>query len=381
LLNMLLEGDGIKNCTSLKRVFCGGEALPVNLRDQFLNVSSANLFNLYGPTEACIDTTFWACSLEQHRPAPIGSPIANTHIYILDENLNPLPIGGAGELHIGGAGLARGYLNRTDLTAEKFIPDPFSTEAGARLYKTGDLARYLVDGNIEFLGRIDSQVKIRGFRIEPGEIEAVLGQHDAVGQAVVLAREDTPYDSSAAVITGKRLVAYVVPSRGRAPTSNELRNFLRGKLPEYMLPSAFVFLDSWPLTPNGKLDRNALPAPDQSRPDLVESYVVPRTPVEELIAGIWAEVLNVEKIGIHDNFFELGGHSLLATKAVARLGKMCPRELPLRSLFENPTVAGLAAKMERLQMEQPEPEAMTRILADLEALSDSEAVELAVRSR
>jgi acyl carrier protein len=241
-------------------------------------------------------------------------------------------------------GVARGYLNRPELTAEKFIPDPFSSDPTSRLYKTGDRARYLPDGNIEFLGRMDDQVKIRGYRIELGEIETVLGQHSSLREAVVLAREDSPGD--------RRLVAYVVTAGGSAPSANDLRSFLQQKLPEYMVPSVFVFLDSLPLTPNGKLDRKALPAPDQTRPELEETFVAPRTPVEETLASIWAAVLKVDKVGIHDNFFELGGHSLLATQLISRIRETFKIDLPLRSLFEAPTIYGLAQRMQELGEKQ-----------------------------
>jgi acyl carrier protein len=223
------------------------------------------------------------------------------------------------------------------LTAEKFIPDPFGNELGARLYKTGDLGRYLPDGNIEFLGRIDDQVKIRGFRIELGEIEAVLVQHPDVRQTMVLARADIGGE--------KRLAAYVVPNQERTPTIDDLRGFLEQRLPDYMLPSSFVFLDGFPLTPNGKVDRRLLAAPDQSRPELGNAFMAPRTPVEALLTEIWAEVLKLDKIGIHDNFFHLGGHSLLATQIVSRIRESFQVEFPLRALFENPTVAKLALQI------------------------------------
>ncbi|MGH7829760.1 MAG: phosphopantetheine-binding protein, partial [Candidatus Binatia bacterium] len=254
-------------------------------------------------------------------------------------HLHPVPIGVAGEIHIGGAGLARGYLNRPDLTAERFIPNPFSDEPGARVYKTGDLARYLPDGNIEFLGRIDHQVKIRGFRIELGEVEAALARHPAVGETVVLAREDTPGE--------KRLVAYVVPNPDLSPSTSELRSVLKEKLPEYMVPSAFVLLQSLPLTPNGKVDRKALPAPDQSRPEQETPFVPPRSWEQKTIAEIWAQVLKVHQVGSQDNFFDLGGHSLLATQIVSRIREAFAVELPLRSLFEAPTVSGLASVIEQ----------------------------------
>jgi acyl carrier protein len=275
---------------------------------------------------------------------PIGRPIANAEIYILDLSLNPMPIGVAGEIYIGGMGVARGYLNRPEITAEKFIPHPFSDEPGARLYKTGDRGRYLADGNIEFLGRLDDQVKIRGYRVELGEIETVLGQHSSIREAVVLAREDSPGD--------RRLVGYVVAAGGCGPSVNELRSFLQQKLPEYMVPSVFVFLESLPLTANGKLDRKALPAPDQSRPELEESFVAPRTAVEETLASIWAAVLKLDKIGIHDNFFELGGHSLLATQLISRIRDTFKLDLPLRSLFEAPTIYGLAQRLQELGEKQ-----------------------------
>jgi amino acid adenylation domain-containing protein len=366
MLQVFLQAPGIEECISLKHVFCSGEALSYDLEQRFFERSSAALYNLYGPTEASIDVTAWECRRDNTaKVVPIGKPIANTQIHILDSHLNPVPIGVAGELHIGGDGLARGYLNRPELTAEKFIRNPFSTDPETRLYKTGDFARYLPDGNIEFLGRIDNQVKIRGYRIELGEIEAVLGQHPAVREAVVLSREDTPGD--------KRLVAYVVGTPGAIPSSSELRTFLQQKLPEYMVSPTFLFLESLPLTSNGKLDRKALPAPDQNRPEMEHTYTAPRTPVEELLANIWDEVLNLDKVGIHDNFFDLGGHSLLATQVVSRVWKTFQVELPLRALFEAPTVAGLAAEIERARANMAAHENVTVLLAELESLSDQEA--------
>jgi acyl carrier protein len=247
-------------------------------------------------------------------------------------------------------------LNRPELTAERFVPNPFCNEAGARLYKTGDLARYLPDGNIEFLGRLDHQVKVRGFRIELGEIETVLIQHPNIQKAVVLARKVGPDD--------KRLVAYVAPQEEFAPTVTELHNYVKDRLPEYMVPSAFVTLDSLPLTPNGKIDRRALSTPDQTRPELEEVFVAPRTPIEEILAGIWSEVLGLEKVGVHDNFFELGGHSLLATRLVSRVRDAFQVELPLRSIFEAATVADQALLVEKL------------IITGIQGLSDEEVLEL-----
>jgi acyl-coenzyme A synthetase/AMP-(fatty) acid ligase/acyl carrier protein len=296
------------------------------------------VYDLYGPSE---DTTYSTVALRTREgPQTIGRPISNTQIYILDGNLNPVPVGISGELHISGKGLARGYLNRPDLTAEKFIPNPLSSEPSTCLYRTGDLARYLPDGNIEFLGRIDHQIKLRGFRIELGEIEAVLSSYDGVADTVVLAREDVAGD--------KQLVAYIVSNKEGAPTTQDLRNYLKQKLPGYMVPSAFVFLESLPVTPNGKVDRIALPLPDQSRPELEENYVAPRTSIEEALAGIWAEILKLERVGIHDNFFDLGGHSLLATQVISRVRRAFQVEIPLRAMFEKPTVEELAiAIMER----------------------------------
>ena len=288
----MLLASGWQGSRELK-ILCGGEALSEDLASQ-LAPRCASLWNMYGPTE----TTIW--SSIQRVPENIGKislgrPIANTQYYVLDEHLNPVPVGVAGELHIGGAGLARGYLNRPELVSEKFISNPFSENPKERLYKTGDRVRYLPGGEIEFLGRIDDQVKIRGYRIELGEIEAMLSQHAGIQQAVVLAREDISGD--------RRLVSYAVATPGSTVSASDLRTFLLKKLPEYMVPSIFVSLESLPLTANGKLDRKALPAPDQTRSDLSETITPPRTPVEEILAGIWSEVLKLDKVGIHDNFF------------------------------------------------------------------------------
>jgi acyl carrier protein len=285
-------------------------------------------------------------------------------VYVLDRQGQPAPVGVAGELCIGGDGLARGYLNRPDLTAERFVPNSHNSEAGVRIYRTGDLARYMPDGRLEYLGRLDHQIKIRGFRIELGEIETLLNQHAAVQQSVVLDREDTPGN--------RRLVAYIVPSRARrmaaehmARTANtepgaaldyvqsiintELRRYLHTRLPDYMVPAIFVLLDTLPLTPNGKIDRRALPKPDTSRPTMNNTYVAPRGPVEEVLARVWAEVLGLKQVGVYDNFFELGGHSLLATQVLSRLRQMFQVELPMRSLFEAPTIAGLVEVIETIR--------------------------------
>jgi len=331
---MLIEA-GWKGTDDLV-VLCGGEALSRSLADSLLSCAKI-VWNMYGPTES----TIWSSVFEVragNEPVSIGRPIGNTQMYILDEALQPTPIGVSGELYIGGDGLARGYLGRDALTAEKFVRNPFSEDENTRLYKTGDLCRYFADGNIEFLGRIDQQVKIRGFRIELGEIEAVLSSHEQVREVVVLAREDRPGD--------KRLVAYlVVEDGGPPPSSGELREFLGATLPEYMLPSTFIPLKSLPLTPNGKVDRKALPEPDWSRETFSDNYVPPRDAIEQILAEIWNEVLDVPEVGVHDNFFDLGGHSLLATQVISRVRGMFNVELPLRSLFESPTIAGQAAQV------------------------------------
>ena len=365
---MLLDAGWLGN--RRLKALCGGEVLSRELAAALLTKCD-QLWNLYGPTEA----TIWSM---QHqvtsvdKAIPIGRPIANTQIYILDSRLNLAPIGIAGELHIGGTGLGHGYLNLPELTAEQFIPNPFSREPGARLYRTGDLARYLSDGNIEFLGRSDHQVKLRGYRIELGEIEAVVAQHPLVQAAVVLAREDTPGD--------KRLVAYLV-SRGASVSMSEVRKFLACKLPEYMIPSAVVFLEQFPLTPNGKIDRKALPAPDQTRPELAEQYRAARTPTEVLLAGIWAEVLKIERVGMHDNFFALGGHSLLAMMVIARINKRFHVAVPLRSLFQLPTVAALAQLIDEQQGRQLSADALDSLLSAIEVLSEQEVETLLTMKR
>ncbi|MBN3890742.1 MAG: non-ribosomal peptide synthase/polyketide synthase [Nostoc sp. JL31] len=340
MLQVFLEEPSLENCRSLKRVICSGEALPVELQERFFARLECELHNLYGPTEAAIDVTYWQCFPNGNlRTVPIGRAIANTQIYILDEHLQPVPVGVAGELHIGGAGLARGYLNRPELTKEKFISNPFDN---SKLYKTGDLARYLPDGTIEYIGRIDNQVKIRGFRIELGEIEVLLNQYEEVQASCVIAREGTTGD--------KRLVAYIVPHQHSKPTTNELRQFLKAKLPDYMVPSAFVILELMPLTSNGKVDRRALPAPDLYS-EIKDKYVAPLTPIEEILAQTWSQVLQLPQVAIHDNFFELGGHSLLATQLVSRIRNIFKVELPLRELFAAATLAELAREIEQLQQQ------------------------------
>ena len=313
-------------------ILCGGEALSWELAERLLPKAQA-LWNLYGPTETTIWSTLHPVTGEKG-PIPIGRPIANTEIYILDASLLPAPVGVPGELYIGGAGVAKGYLNRPELTTERFIPHPFQGERGARLYKTGDLARYRPDGNIEFLGRLDTQVKLRGFRIELGEIEAMLARHPAVQQVVVVAREDRPGD--------QRLVAYSVPAQRPVPNSQELRHFLHERVPDYMVPSAFVWLDALPLTPNGKVDRRALPAPDQTKPELARAFVAPRDALERLLTKMWEAALNVKPIGVQDNFFELGGHSLLAVRLCEQMEQKFGKNLSPATLFQAPTIEQLS---------------------------------------
>ncbi|WP_335214005.1 amino acid adenylation domain-containing protein [Nostoc sp.] len=325
-----------------RALIIGGENLLAESITFWQNFApSTILVNEYGPTETVVGCCIYQVPKGEmlSGSVPIGHAIANTELYVLNQYHKPVPIGVPGELYIGGLGLARGYFNRSELTAEKFIPNPFSKQPGARLYKTGDLVCYRLDGNLEFLGRIDNQVKVRGFRIELGEIEGLLKQHPSVQETIVIAREDVRGD--------QRLVAYVVSKSDATPIPSELRSYLKHHLPEYMLPSAFVLMDALPLTTNGKVDRRALPAPDQTRPELQETFVAPCTAIEEILAGIWAQILGLEEVGIHNNFFELGGHSLLATQVISQVRKVFQQELSLRRLFEQPTIAGLAKDIEQ----------------------------------
>ncbi|AKJ04229.1 non-ribosomal peptide synthase protein (TIGR01720 family)/amino acid adenylation domain-containing protein [Archangium gephyra] len=335
LLRVLLEEKGLSRATSLRWLFCGGEALPVELEHRLrAQLPSATLVNLYGPTEATIDATFARCPSPGSGPTvPIGRPIANTQLYLLDASLQPVPVGVPGELFLGGEGLARGYLRRPELTAERFIPHPFSGSPGARLYRTGDLARYLPDGSVEFLGRRDAQVKVRGFRVELGEVEAALAKHPAVREAVVVVREDNP--------GVRRLVAYVT-GEPRAPGSDVLRAFLERELPAHMVPAAFVALEALPLSPNGKVDRKALPAPDAPHAEQSRAFVAPRGEVERKLAETWAQVLGHERVGIHDDFFELGGDSILAIQIISRAAQ-AGVHITAKQLFSHKTIARLAA--------------------------------------
>jgi len=328
---LLLEA-GWKRDSQL-RILCGGEALPIDLSRQLIT-HGASVWNLYGPTE----TTIWSAAEEIREPPmriSIGHPIANTQIYLLDSNLQPVPVGVAGELYIGGEGLARGYLKQPALTAEKFIPDPFAKTEGARLYRTGDLARRQQDGAIEFLGRLDNQVKLRGFRIELGEIETVLNQYPGINQCVVVLR--------GASTDNLQLVSYLVPEQGTRLEHSELRNALAERLPEYMVPSAFVQIDHLPLTPNGKVDRKALPDPDKSHWEPATMYVGPRDLSELWLTEIWEQILGIGPVGVTNNFFELGGHSLLAVRLMGSIKERWGQELPLTTLFQYPTVEKIAS--------------------------------------
>ena len=301
-----------------------------------------SLVNNYGPTECTVVATSGRVPPGERSEAlpSIGRPIDNVEIYILDEHLKPVPVGTPGELYIGGLGLARGYVNRPELTTERFVASPFADAPGARLYKTGDLARHLPDGQIAFLGRVDDQVKIRGYRIEPNEIVNILNGYPAVASSVVVVREDSPGE--------KYLVAYVVPADGAELASDALREFLKLRLPDYMIPGVFVRIESLPLTPNGKVDRAALPPPSGSNTVRDKIVGVPRGVVEERLAEILAGLLGVERVGVDDNFFLLGGHSLLGTQVIGRVREAFGVELPLRTLFDNPTVAGMSAEIEQL---------------------------------
>jgi len=350
LRNLVAYLDSVHEDLSFMRcLIAGSDAWYVSEYKEFQDYGGPDtrLINSFGLTEASIDSTYFESAeldLPKDRHVPIGMPFSNMQIYILNEHLLPVPIGVPGEICVGGAGLARGYHQRPDLTAEKFVPNPFSTTGGERIYRTGDKGKYLVDGNIEFMGRIDHQVKLRGFRIEMGEIESNLGQHPAIRENLIIVREDNPGD--------KRLVAYFVPSNSEIPDGKSLRSFLLEKLPDYMIPNAFVNLDKIPLTPNGKVDRKALPQPDESAYGADEEYVAPRNENEEKVAAIWSAVLKVEKIGVFNNFFDLGGHSLLATQLISRIRENFDLDIPLRNIFEYPTVASFTENIEIAQRSQ-----------------------------
>jgi amino acid adenylation domain-containing protein len=338
LLRLLLDSvpDIGRRLPDLKFWITSGEVITPELARRVERaLPEATLVNLYGSSEVAADVTAYVIrGSESLERIPIGRPIANTRIYILDRDANPVPIGVAGEIHVGGDGVARGYLHNPELTSKKFVSDPFGRDPEARLYVTGDRGRFLPDGSIEFLGRVDDQVKIRGVRIELGEIEAVLGAHPSIQAAVV---------TVAGIGGDERLIGYVVPHHGGL-SSSDLRRFVKEKLPDHMVPSSFVFLEALPLTPNGKVDRRALPTPDP-RAESEREFIAARTPTEKALAEIMSEVLGVDRVGVHDNFFDLGGQSLLGIRVVARVRKVFRVELPLRRLFDEPTVAGLALEI------------------------------------
>ncbi|MCX7569416.1 amino acid adenylation domain-containing protein [Tumebacillus sp. DT12] len=337
MLHVFLEEPEAAGCTSIRRVICSGEALPLGLQQRFFErLGAVELHNLYGPTEASVDVSYWQCQADSDLPfVPIGRPIANIKLYILDERMQPVPIGVAGELYISGIGVAKGYLNRPELTAERFVPDPFDT--GANMYKTGDAARWLPDGNIEYIGRLDNQVKLRGLRIELGEVESVLGQHPAVREAVVTVREDEPNQV--------RLVGYVVPRTGGVVDEADVYQFLSRQLPEYMLPASLVVLKEMPLTSSGKVNRFALPQPANRRQ---AEFVAPRTMTEQMIASIWQEVLQLESIGVHDEYHALGGNSIRAIQLVSQITSTFQVEFGITEFFDHPTIAKLGTYLDEL---------------------------------
>ena len=341
LLSQELRPDEVAGMT--KALVIGGEnLLAEHLRFWREFAPETRLINEYGPTEAVVGCCVYEVGdADPHNgPVPIGRAIANTRLHVLDAERRPVAAGEAGELYIGGAGVARGYLNRPGLTQERFVIDPFSDRPGARLYKTGDLVRCREDGTLEYVGRIDDQVKVRGYRIEPGEIEHTLTAHPDVQSCVVIAREEGPGD--------RRLVAYVIARESASPTARALQEFARQRLPEFMAPAQFVFLDAFPLTQNGKVDRKALPAPSGQNSPASKSFVAPRTQTESALAGVWSELLNAERIGIHDNVFDLGAHSLLTMRAVMQIRALFNVDIQLRNLFERPTVAELAEMVDGL---------------------------------
>jgi natural product biosynthesis luciferase-like monooxygenase protein len=340
---LMADESTAKALSSVGTLLLGGEPLQTSLYSQLRMSLSGQILNMYGPTE----TTVWSTCANLNDPGDcitIGRPLANTHVFILDAHLQPVPTGLPGEVFIGGDGVARGYLYRPELTAEKFLTDPFATDASSRLYRTGDLARYLPDGRLEFLGRVDHQVKIRGCRVELGEIEALLARCPGVSEAVAVVREESPGDH--------RIAAYLVPHPAQTLSIRDIRTSLQENLPECMMPSAFVVLSAFPLTPNRKIDRKALPAPDPDRPQSESSFEAPANSIEEALAEIWAQALHIERVGRNDNFFELGGHSLSAIQITFRIRQTCDVELPLQTFFRMPTLAALAEAIQNLLLEQ-----------------------------
>ena len=366
-LQMLLETPAFAQLGTLRRIVCGGEALPAELLGRLAaTLPDVPVTNLYGPTETTVYSAHWTFDRAHFDgTVPIGRPIANTRIYVLDAQRQPMPVGMPGELYIGGRGVALGYLGRAELTAERFVVDSYAAGPASRMYRTGDLARWRPDGMLEYLGRADHQVKVRGFRIELGEIESVLASHPGVQATAALVREDRPGD--------KRLVAYVVPT-GERPEASALREFVRGRLPEFMVPTAIVFLAALPINANGKLDRRALLA-TEGPADSGAAYEAPRSPLESQIAEVWSAVLGGARVGAHDDFFALGGHSLLAMRVIGRLSSVLPVRLTIGSIFEARTVAGLAAMVVQRMAEQEQTasdEELEALLAELEGMTEQD---------
>jgi len=371
-LAALMSGAHPEQLLPRRWLILGGEASRWDWVRELQGLApQCTIYNHYGPTEATVGMLTYRAAPNQDDPSPalvpLGQPLPNTRAYVLDRYRQPVPVGIPGELYIGGDCVARGYWRLPELTTEQFIADWFKPEPGARLYRTGDRVRLRPDGHLEFLGRLDHQVKVRGFRIELGEIEAALAKHPAVHEVVVVAWGEGSED--------KRLVAYVVAKEELASPGEQLRNYLKAKLPEFMVPSAYVVLAELPRTAHGKLDRRALPAPALARPELPNALAAPRTPVEHVVADVWAELLGITPIDIHANFFEVGGHSLLATRVIARLRDALGVDLPVRALFEAPTVTGLAAAIVQRLAETVAHEEMDSMLAEIEGLSPNPAME------
>jgi acyl-coenzyme A synthetase/AMP-(fatty) acid ligase/aryl carrier-like protein len=335
MLAAFLQVPAVRQCVSVRRVICSGETLPASLAKRFFDVCTAQLHNLYGPTEAAVDVSFWECPRGGvSSVVPIGRPIGNIEMHVLDEAMDAVPLGVAGEIYLGGVGLGRGYLRRPGLSAERFVPHPRAKRSGDRLYRTGDSGRYLEDGTIEYLGRLDSQLKIKGVRIEPAEIEAVLQQHHGVRQAVVTTREDE--------LGEKHLIAYLRIDAEAELDSEALREALKERLPRYMIPSYLMQVQEFPLTPSGKLNRQALPAVTLQVKEGAQKPVEPGPSLEAMLGQTWAEVLGLEQVGVDDNFFELGGNSLQMTQISSRLRERSAFEISFAQFFAQPTIAGLA---------------------------------------
>jgi acyl-coenzyme A synthetase/AMP-(fatty) acid ligase/acyl carrier protein len=364
MLRALLEQDGLEKCASLRHVCTFGEALTPRLQQEFFDQFRAELNVTYGSTEAP-SMTFLRCDRQNpERRVRLGTPLPEKRVYLLNDRLQSVGVGEQGEIFLAGS-LARGYLGHPDLTAEKFLPNPLEQEPGARLYKTGDVGRYLTDGSIEFIGRVDHQVKVRGVRVEPAEIERVIRQHPAVLEAILVAQQNKPEHV--------RLIAYIVPDTASTPSVRDLRRYLMEHLPEYLIPAGFVFLEALPLNHHGKIDRAALPMPDHLRPDLDTPFVAPRSLLEKRIAEIWREVLALDCVGVHDSFLELGGDSILAAQLISRVTRTFHLDLPLPLLFQSPTVSDMALLIARYRDTDSVQSDLENAIAELESISDDEA--------